>query len=52
MYIVYQCGSHGTFTTKCRTKKQVWKQLGKGSIGEIYSVESTDSKDVSEFIPF
>jgi hypothetical protein len=52
-YTVIQQGFQGRSVTQCETVDQVWKQLGTGSVGEIYEVSSDDpEEDIEQFMPF
>jgi hypothetical protein len=51
-YIVEVTGVSKTKTTACTTVSEVWKAIGNGPFGALYTVTSPTGFDVSKFTPF
>ena len=48
----YVVSVSGRSDIDCDTVAEVWRAVGKGSFGSLYSVSSPSGKSVSQFIPF
>jgi hypothetical protein len=55
MFIVWQQDPFlGKMITECETEEEVYTQLRKGYLGQLYSVSTDDpnNEDISQFVPF